>query len=580
MESIQKPLAARELQTFKEQERQKSEVEYSKTRLDNIDKYTSGEITHEEFGRLQKINEHDKATLEKKLKAGSKDEIYRIEHEASIQRDALVKTNELRKKLEDAAFDYKLKREKDAFDHQEKSINKLHEFGLANIKRQFDYQNQLRSSQRESAFKMMDRQVEYKVAMGDTYGKSDAQIKDIKQDYKDDIDHEQRLQQIRESKMKALQQQEMDAAKREQEESQKLMDEQFKQRQELEDILFQERAKKEEELLKAELELRKAMMDAEFAYREAKTKHANEMEALDKQKREGKIDDQEYNRRKALADNNMKSASDKYDKDTAAASSKHLNKKQELAKLDAEQQRKRDKLKGKQERDTSSLESRLEMQSSREKMGIEESAEDASKAEERRHALNKGEKANERAARDRAIKRGVEEDNAAYDKQSKQRELRTTLQKTLISSDSAQDKRKAIMDYRADMQLEEQKSQIEAETRSRLDKAKQSGADERELNQIQKDSDAQLGALEDNAEIMKSMRDKLGSGMANVGQTEDLTATWERIQQSAFGHMSDPVTDAITTMDRNEAMRSSMMFNMCREWFPRLVQKPAGLAPD
>jgi hypothetical protein len=143
-------------------------------------------------------------------------------------------------------------------------------------------------------------------------------------------------------------------------------------------------------------------------------------------------------------------------------------------------------------------------------------------------------------------------------------------------------------DHRRDSHLLAQKSQIEADTRVEIERAKERGADERELNQIQKNSEEMIAKLQEQNDISKTMRDKFMDGSGGLrgliqkesGTTEDMMGAWERIQQSAFNHITDPAADAIIEMDRNEAMRYAQQMNFYKEWFPKMARANTGLAPD
>jgi hypothetical protein len=274
-----------------------------------------------------------------------------------------------------------------------------------------------------------------------------------------------------------------------------------------------------------------------------------------------------------------KTTSDKADK-AAEDSMIRNNTAKERAEFAAKQKARQDDLAAKQSNQTKDLEHDQDMRKRKQDAEIEDKYADKNAALERniraRDALNRiGD-----AEQDRRIERQKMEEDAMFAKRNEERGLRKNLALSLVNAKSGSDRMQAMDDYRRDMAVSDQKAQIEAQTREQVERAKNSGADEVALNRIEKRSEEMIAALEDRNEIQKAMRDQWMSGLQNAGQKEDVASAWERIQEAAFSRMTDPAAEAVTLMDRNEAMRNAQMMNFYKEWFPKMANSNYGLAPD
>lgn len=57
-----------------------------------------------------------------------------------------------------------------------------------------------------------------------------------------------------------------------------------------------------------------------------------------------------------------------------------------------------------------------------------------------------------------------------------------------------------------------------------------------------------------------------------TGNKSDLESTWERIQQSAFGHITDPAADAVITMDRNMQLQHAALMSALNLNLPQIAR--------
>lgn len=57
-----------------------------------------------------------------------------------------------------------------------------------------------------------------------------------------------------------------------------------------------------------------------------------------------------------------------------------------------------------------------------------------------------------------------------------------------------------------------------------------------------------------------------------TGNKSDLESTWERIQQSAFGHITDPAADAVVSMDRNMQLQHAALMSALNLNLPQIAR--------
>jgi hypothetical protein len=274
--------------------------------------------------------------------------------------------------------------------------------------------------------------------------------------------------------------------------------------------------------------------------------------------------------------------------DETADKLKNYDTYRERAEFDMQQKNRRDALNTRHRNETSALTHQFTTRKTKQDSDIEHYYANKLDALERNIRKRDAAKKLRDDIEDRLITFRTAEDNAAYDRRSAQQNLDKQLRTGLINARSGMDRIKAIDDHRRDSQVLAQTHQIEEATRAAIEKAKYEGADEQEINRIQRDSDEMIKLLEDQNEIAKNTRDRLGDGTGGLrgliqqetGSTEDMMSAWERIQQSAFSHISDPAADAVINMDRNEAIRFAQQMNFYKEWMPKLANINIGLAPD
>jgi len=442
-------------------------------------------------------------------------------------------------------------------------------------KMQIEHTLELRSMQRQSASRMLDRKLDLEIAQGDTYGKSKLQQQREQRDIKDRYADEESRQDLRKDEKQAKLKADEEHLKERQAKEDALQRHQSAERQKLEMDLLNEKAKMQETWLKKEHELRLKMIKQEEEYRAMLRRQTEEMAAVTSDDEKGTLMEKHKKEQERFASD-------------SANELQHYNTSKERAQFDLYQKNKTAELDSRQKNESADLSHDLDMKKARKDSDIENTFQD--KTDELERAIRKRDAANKRRdnLQDRLNQYMLEEDNAMYERRSSQRELDNTLRMGLVNSSSGMDRMKAMDDYRRDSHVLAQKSQIESDTRVLMEQAKERGADERELNRIQKDSDEMISLLEDQNEISKTMRDKFMDGSGGLrgliqkesGSTEDLMSTWERIQQSAFNHITDPAADAVIRMDRNEAMRFAQQMNFYKEWMPKIANRSTGLAPD
>jgi hypothetical protein len=434
---------------------------------------------------------------------------------------------------------------------------------------QINHELELRSMQRQSANRMLDLKLDSEIARGDTYGKSTLQQRREQRDIQNKMDDEASRQGLKTAEKSEKAGAEMDHMKKVREEAAELESKQLEERQQLEMELLNEKAKMEEEWIKKEFALRRDLIAQEVAYKamlEAKAAMDNETDPSKKKELEKK-----YEQAKATSSDADKAAEDSMIRNNTT---------KERAEFAAKQKARQDDLEATQKNQTKDLEHDQDMRKRRQDADIEDKYADKNAALERgikaRDAMNQqGD-----AEQDLQIARRKTEEDAMYAKQDEERGLRKNLAMSLVNAKSGSDRMQAMDDYRRDMAVSDQKAQIETQTREQVERAKYSGADEVEINRIEKDGEAMVAALEDQAEISKAKRDQLKNGLANAGQKEDMVSAFERIQSAAFGHVTDPAAEAVSLMDQNEAMRNAQMMNFYKEWFPKMAKTNNGLAPD
>jgi hypothetical protein len=286
------------------------------------------------------------------------------------------------------------------------------------------------------------------------------------------------------------------------------------------------------------------------------------------------------------ASHNAQMAAIKNEEDAAIASFEDVSRRR--AEYDQSQEEQRQSLASKQKIKQDSKSSEIDNEAVQNRAKKENEQQDRIDDENRRHRREQGKTNNDATVREREIQRQKERDDADYaDRQSK-RQLAQSRDMSLISAKTGRERMKALDEYARGMELLHQKSKIAAETRESVDYAKKHGADDAAINRIQKEGEDAISELESEFAMLSSIRDKQlsqGGGLRsvvgeNVGASEGLTDTWERIQQSAFGHISDPAADAVLMMDRNEAVRNATMMNFYKEWFPKIANNNSGLAAD
>jgi hypothetical protein len=258
------------------------------------------------------------------------------------------------------------------------------------------------------------------------------------------------------------------------------------------------------------------------------------------------------------------------------------------ARFAADQDRTREEQRTNHQIEEDRIEQQTDAANARNRQAIKDRQQDEEDAQSRKLKDEQSDINSVAAEREREKQRQIDNQDAGYSDKQSARQLAQARDMALISAKTGRERMKALDDYARGMELLNRKSKIAAETRESVDYAKRHEADDVAINRIQKEGENAISELESEFAILSSIRDKQlsqGGGLRsvigeNTGASEGLTDTWERIQQSAFGHVSDPAADAVLMMDRNEAVRNATMMNFYKEWFPKIANNNSGLAAD
>ena len=496
--------------------------------------------------------------------SGSDDERAKLHEENAWRMDMMKRQHAAAARHEQALFDTRLKRANELREFERETWAKNMESARQIAKLRIDNELELRALQRQSASKMLDMKLGLEIAQMDTYGKSTLQQEREQRDIRDRQGDEQARSDLKKAEKQAQLEADEEALRVRRAAEEQLQQRQMAERKQLEMELLNERAKMEEEWIKKEFQMRRELIAQEMEFKKLLERQMGEEDVTDHQRQRDEMNQRHVQQLQQF--------------DTS----------QERAQFAAQQRHRMDALETQQGNESADLSHELDMKKARRDADIENTFQDKSDGLERsirrRDAYNRVNDDRE----DRQIQRRVSEDNAIYSHRSEQRELDKTLRTGLMGSRSGTDRLRAMDDYRRDSHLLSQKADIEASTREEVERAKYRGADEQELNQIVKNSEEMIAHLQDQNDISKVMRDKFMDGSGGLrglmqkesGQTEDMMSAWERIQQSAFNHITDPAADAVINMDRNEALRYAQQMNLYKEWFPKMARGNAGLAPD
>ncbi len=160
---------------------------------------------------------------------------------------------------------------------------------------------------------------------------------------------------------------------------------------------------------------------------------------------------------------------------------------------------------------------------------------------------------------------------------------RTQLATSLLGSKSGIDRMRAMGDYRANEEYNQQNTALHRRQRLEMEALLDSGGDESEKMAMEDRHAEEQAKLDSSKSIADAIRGSLGNvgsirGLVgeSVGNTSSLQEAWKRQEQSSFAHVRDKTADAITLMDRNSQVFHANLMGYLVEKLPGLLSGQQG----
>jgi hypothetical protein len=163
--------------------------------------------------------------------------------------------------------------------------------------------------------------------------------------------------------------------------------------------------------------------------------------------------------------------------------------------------------------------------------------------------------------------------------ESTQRSTDTEFAKSIFSAKSGTERMQASAQHQFDSEFNSRKSQMEQKHATQTEEQEKQGATEEQRAQLKQQQEREKGELEQ----QKSFRDAIvgalgGTGSLRdvakeqgVGQKSGLMEAHERIKASAFGHIKDPVADAVNKMEREQTMQHQQLVEFLVTTAPNMI---------
>ena len=163
--------------------------------------------------------------------------------------------------------------------------------------------------------------------------------------------------------------------------------------------------------------------------------------------------------------------------------------------------------------------------------------------------------------------------------ESTQRSTDTEFAKSIFSAKSGTERMQAAAQYQFDTQYNAQKTQLEQKHAAQTEEQEKQGATEEQKARLKQQQAREMGELDQT----KSFRDAIvgalgGTGSLRdiakeqgIGQKSGLMEAHERIKASAFGHIKDPVADAVKNMEREQTMQHVQLMNFLAITAPSMI---------
>lgn len=151
---------------------------------------------------------------------------------------------------------------------------------------------------------------------------------------------------------------------------------------------------------------------------------------------------------------------------------------------------------------------------------------------------------------------------------------------SMASAKSGVDWQKAITKRNREEQYNTDTLAMDARHRMEKESYEKSGnVSEEGRTQLEQRQQTEKAALDNQKKVSEAIADSMGEVGSlrslvseGTGNKSGLEETWERIQQSAFGHVADPAADAVITMDRNMQLQHANLMSLLTLQLPQIAQ--------
>ena len=145
------------------------------------------------------------------------------------------------------------------------------------------------------------------------------------------------------------------------------------------------------------------------------------------------------------------------------------------------------------------------------------------------------------------------------------------------------DRMRAVGDYRSGEQYNLENTAMQKRHRAEMERLLNQGGTESQRMALEDRQNEEKSRLDNAKSISDAIRGSLGDvgsvrGLVggNVGSTSSLQEAWKRQEQSSFGHIKDPVADAVTNMDRKSQLFHANLMGYLVNKLPGLLSGAQG----
>ena len=261
------------------------------------------------------------------------------------------------------------------------------------------------------------------------------------------------------------------------------------------------------------------------------------------------------------------------DKDAAATMKKSMDAEVQrtnaLAKFTAEQAKTKDALKAQQDKESATSAA-----------AREKDKDDKLNASTNRQYMKEEAAKRENAQKARADTLNADLTNMLGNRTRQKMDTDADFAISMATAKSGVDWQKAIIKRNREEQYNTDTLAMDARHRMEKEAYEKSGnVSEEGRAQLEQRQQTEKAALDNQKKVSEAIADSMGEVGSlrslvseGTGNKSGLEETWERIQQSAFGHVADPAADAVITMDRNMQLQHANLMSLLTLQLPQIAQ--------